>query len=193
VSGESGEVCLLVNCRVKQEAQRGRRGKHPLADRSGRQYLVHQQGGAFHHAPGATTAGRSLFACRRKPPASRGNRVAGIHNIELQFMSDPEFRALWSKLSTPELSKMYLEIAEELGISKDETMKVVSYGSNWLWLHWGQFRSIKSPEDGAELKNIISAWYSDGPMRTLIDHQSFRLYFDQEFIKFIDNNIGKKI
>lgn len=37
----------------KQEAQRERDRQHLLADRSGRQYFVHQQGGAFHHATGA--------------------------------------------------------------------------------------------------------------------------------------------
>jgi len=43
----------------KQEAQRERDREHPLADRSERQYFVHQQGGAFHHAAGAATRAKT--------------------------------------------------------------------------------------------------------------------------------------
>ncbi|PCI74316.1 MAG: hypothetical protein COB20_15310 [SAR86 cluster bacterium] len=99
--------------------------------------------------------------------ASRGDRVAGIHNIELQFMSDPEFRTLWAKLAGPGLSKIHEDVASEWDLSIDETLKIISYGASWVWLHWAQFRPIKTPEDEAELKNIISVWYGEGPMRTI--------------------------
>ena len=123
--------------------------------------------------------------------ASRVNRLAGIHNIELQYVNDPSFRELWSKVSGPGLSKIYEDIANELEISQDEAMRVISYGSNWIWLHWAQFRSIKTAEDESELKNIINAWYSEGPMRALIEHHMYRSFYDQEFMSFIDENISK--
>lgn len=39
----------------KQEAQRKGNCQHPLPYGLGRQYLIHQQGGAFHHAAGPAT------------------------------------------------------------------------------------------------------------------------------------------
>jgi hypothetical protein len=63
----------------KQEAQREQDSEHPLADRPGRQYFVHQQGGTLHLAAGAAAgveatslAGEGqLILLSQRPCASR--------------------------------------------------------------------------------------------------------------------------
>jgi hypothetical protein len=58
--------------------------------------------------------------------------------------------------------------------------------ADWFWLHWAQFRSLKTPEDAAELRNIVATWYSINPMKAFTSHEGFRSFFDPDFVKFVD-------
>jgi hypothetical protein len=57
----------------------------------------------------------------------------------------------------------------------------------WIWLHWAQFRSVKTQEDEADLRNIIAAWYGENPMKAIIKSAAFRIYFDIDFLEFVDD------
>jgi len=121
--------------------------------------------------------------------ASRANRRAGIHEINSLTVTNPEFRQAWIKSAGPELTELYTEFIEELNITIEESASLFVVVADWMWLHWAQFRSIKTPEDEAELKNIVSAWYSINPMKTFATNDVFRSFFDSDFIEFMDEAV----
>ena len=121
--------------------------------------------------------------------ASRANRVEGIHAINSLHLSDSFYRSTWNKASGPGIRKVWQDIGDHLDLSEEEASVLMFGGSNWVFLHWAQFRSIKTPEDEAELRNIVRMWYSENPMRTLIDNEGFRAFFDKDILDFIDANI----
>jgi heme/copper-type cytochrome/quinol oxidase subunit 2 len=122
--------------------------------------------------------------------ASRANRVTGIHQISAKFIVNPEMRQAWLKAAGPGQTQLYEEMSAELGITFDEAAVVSTTGADWAWLHWAQFRSVKTLEDEAELRNIIAVWYSENPMKALMSHHSFRSHFDGAFLEFVDEIVG---
>ncbi len=105
---------------------------------------------------------------------------------------DRDVRTAWDKASEPEWRELIEHVATMHGISDDEASLVVYQGFQWGWLHWAQFRAMRSPQDTAELKNIVRAWYSPRPMRTMVDHAFFRSHFEAEFVAFVDENLNSK-
>ncbi len=122
--------------------------------------------------------------------ANRENRVVGIRELNGFLVTNSEARAAWNKSMGPTQKQLINDIAESLALNFDEASIIVLQGWNWMFTHWAQYRSIKAPEDEAELKNIVSIWYGDMPMRTLIKHPVFRDSFDSEFVAFVDELIG---
>ena len=118
---------------------------------------------------------------------NRANRVAGIHHIDDRIFVSQELQRAWLKSSGPGYTKLNEDLSVELGISIDEAVLVSTSGANWVWLHWAQFRAVKSKEDEAELRNIISVWYSENPMKAMIGHPLFRAFFDSHFLEFVDD------
>ena len=123
--------------------------------------------------------------------ASRANRVQGIHQIDGQFMESPELRKAWLKAGGPGLTGLIKDLSEKWGTEDEETLMLMSTSFDWAWLHWAQFRSIKTPSDEAELKNIISVFYAEDPMLSFVEHPIFRSYFEKPFIEFVDDILGK--
>ena len=121
---------------------------------------------------------------------NRESRVVGIRELNGLLITDGEARAAWNKSMGATQKQLINDIAESLGLHFDEASIVVLQGWNWMFTHWAQYRSIKAPEDEEELKNIISVWYRDMPMRTLVSHPVFRDSFDSEFVTFVDEVIA---
>jgi hypothetical protein len=119
--------------------------------------------------------------------ANRANRVAGIHHINNRIFENQELQQAWLKSAGPGYTQVHADLSVELGISIDEAMLVQISGSDWVWLHWAQFRSVKTKEDEVELRNIITTWYGENPMKALISHPTMRLFFDVDFIEFVDD------
>ena len=63
---------------------------------------------------------------------------------------------------------------------------------SWMWLHWGQYKAIKTQADLDELKNIVSVFYSTPPM---LNCWRKSLYgsgvFDAEFVGFVEDLIER--
>ena len=90
----------------------------------------------------------------------------------------------------PVQKALITDIADSLNLEFDEASIVVLQGWNWMFTHWAQYRSVKSAEDEAELKNIVSVWYGENPMRALIGNPIFRNSFDSEFVAFVHEVIN---
>jgi hypothetical protein len=121
---------------------------------------------------------------------NRSNRVVGIRELNSNLVIDRDARAAWNKAMGPVQRKLINEAAETLELNFDEASIVVLQGWNWMFTHWTQFRSVKTPEDEEELKNIVTVWYGENPMRALIDNPIFRNSFDPEFVTFVDEVIA---
>ena len=117
---------------------------------------------------------------------TRANRVAGIHMVNNRISENQELQRAWIKSAGPAYTKIYEDLSVELGLSIYEAILVGTSGCDWIWLHWAQFRSVKTKEDEAELRNIILAWYGENPMKAIIESPAFRGYFDGDFLEFVD-------
>ncbi|RLA47947.1 MAG: hypothetical protein DRR06_01050 [Gammaproteobacteria bacterium] len=63
----------------------------------------------------------------------------------------------------------------------------------WIWTHWGQWAAIKTPADLAELKHIISLWYSTPPMSTTWEKSPIgKNLLDENFVSFVDEILKEK-
>ena len=122
--------------------------------------------------------------------ANRNGRVVGIRDLNGNLVTNAEARASWNKAMGPVQKALINDIADSLNLEFDEASIVVLQGWNWMFTHWAQYRSVKSAEDEAELKNIVSVWYGENPMRALIGNPIFRNSFDSEFVAFVHEVIN---
>lgn len=123
---------------------------------------------------------------------NRANRVTGIHEVDTRIFDSAELRQAWLKASGPGKRELYEQLSSELGITIDEAILVSTQGGSWAWLHWAQFRSVKTAEDEAELRNIIAVWYGENPMKALMSNPSFRSFFDSRFLEFVDDILANR-
>jgi hypothetical protein len=123
---------------------------------------------------------------------NRSNRVTGIRDLNGRHISEAELRNAWNKTIGPNFRKLHTDMAETFDISFDEASLIITQGASWGFTHWAQYRSMKSSEDESELKNIISAWYGENPMRALINHPNFRDLFEADYVIWIDEIISSE-
>ncbi len=79
------------------------------------------------------------------------------------------------------------DLASAWGVSADEANLIFWSQNDYIWTHWAQYYSQKTKDDQRELENMVALWYSIPPMKTMIDHESFRTFFLPEFIEWIDS------
>ena len=87
---------------------------------------------------------------------------------------------------------MLNDLASAWKVSLDEASLIYWSQNDYIWTHWAQYYSQKTKDDARELENIISTWYSAAPMRTIIEHQTARSFYEQDFIRWIDSIIAKE-
>lgn len=122
---------------------------------------------------------------------NRHYRAEGIREILLATATDPAFAQLWMK-STP-FQSVYDDIAKELNITPDEAKQVDFIGVYWMWLHWGQYASITTQADLAELEHLISELYSVPPQSVSWKRSPWgRPLLDKSFVDFVDGAIRKR-
>ena len=123
---------------------------------------------------------------------NRNSRAEGIRELNGALFQNADARAAWFKSVGPMNHQLNTDIAGTLGLSFDDAVLVVLQGTNWCYTHWAQYRTLKTPEDTAELRNIIGAFYAENPMQALIAHPLFRAYFDSDFMLWVDGILGEK-
>ena len=118
---------------------------------------------------------------------NRANRVVGIRDLNGTLVTDADARMAWNKAVDPSFRQLYEDIADALSLNADDASVVVLQGWNWMYTHWAQYHSMKSPADDAELRLICRVWYGADPMKTLLRHPAFRACFEPAFIGWLDD------
>ena len=125
--------------------------------------------------------------------SSRQHRAQGIMDMELTYLNNSEFRAAWDKGEGAEAERITRDIAKELNLSIEEARLVVRGASGWAWLHWAQFRSIKTEADTLELENIVREFYGAPPMSVVwTKHPWFAERFDDGFVSWVNAVLEEK-
>ena len=79
------------------------------------------------------------------------------------------------------------ELSKRFGVSTDEARLIWHGCCAWTYIHWAQYRSIKTASDQHELENLIRAFYSVPPMRPVWETDSFiKAILDPDFVDWID-------
>jgi hypothetical protein len=123
---------------------------------------------------------------------NRDARVSGIIEINSRFANNPDLRKEFDKTTGDDWRNMLRDFASSWGVSEEEASAVFWTQSDFVWLHWAQYRSTKTIEDKNELENIVSVWYSAPPMSTMFANETCRANFDHEFISWVDAVLSKR-
>ncbi len=119
---------------------------------------------------------------------SRQSRAAALREINGRLVDNDGLRQTFDKVASPEWRNMLQELASTWQVSFDEASQIFWSQNDYVWTtHWAQFYSQKTKDDERELRNIISTWYSAPPMKTMIEHQTIRGFYEPEFIRWIDS------
>ncbi len=122
------------------------------------------------------------------------NRLARSEGVRMHLMAvakDPSLAKLWLKATRAEAA--YKPLCEEWDVNAEEAMRIDFASIYWMWLHWGQFASLKTKEDTTELEHLISEYYSVPPVSDSWQKSPFgRNLLDEKFVRFVDNVIAKK-
>lgn len=118
--------------------------------------------------------------------ASRQGRANGVREMLLAVLTSPDYRHAWAKADRDGEPRLRA-LAERLGVTQDEANLVWNGCCAWTYLHWAQFRSMKTPADERELENIVGAFYSITPMSTVWNHDPLiKAMLDPGFVAWVD-------
>ena len=130
------------------------------------------------------------FARLAAADTSRTARSIGVREIDLTMVNNAELRANWLKSSN--LIPVYQKIGSQLNLSVEEALQVDTVCQCWMRLHWGQFKSITTPEDLKDLECLISVFYLSPPMKNCwVESPYGKATYDAEFVTFVDDAVAK--
>jgi len=130
------------------------------------------------------------FARLAAADASRTARSIGVRENVLAMVNNSDLRENWIKSSG--LDSKYGMLGTEMNVSADGAIQVDNMCQCWMWLHWGQYKSIKTPADLKELENIVSLFYSVSPMLDCWRKSPYgSVVFDEDFVRFVEGAISK--
>jgi hypothetical protein len=122
---------------------------------------------------------------------TRHYRAEGVRTMLLTIATIPGLAHLWIK--SCQVESTYKTIGKDLDIDVDEAARVDFVALYWMWLHWGQYASIHTPEDQAELEHIISEVYSVPPISVSWQKSPFaRSMLEEDFVRFVNHVLEKK-
>jgi len=131
------------------------------------------------------------FARLAAADTSRTARSIGVRENVLAMTNNSELRENWMKSS--DLKSTYEMLGTEMNVSADGAIQVDNMCQCWMWLHWGQYKSIKTPADLKELENIVSLFYSASPMLDCWRKSPYgSAVFDEDFVRFVDGAVSKR-
>jgi len=123
---------------------------------------------------------------------NRESRVTGIIQINSRLANNRDLRQAFDKAASEDWKNMLQSFASAWGVRVEEASAIVWTQGDFIWLHWSQYRSLKTNEDQRELENIVKTWYSAPPMSTMIQNNTYRAFYDPEFISWIDLILADK-
>jgi hypothetical protein len=130
------------------------------------------------------------FARLAAADTSRTARSIGVREIDLTMVNNAGLRKNWLKSSN--LTPIYQELGSQLNLSVEEALQVDTVCQCWMRLHWGQFKSITTPEDLKDLESLISVFYLSPPMKNCwVESPYGKATYDADFVKFVDDAVSK--
>lgn len=118
--------------------------------------------------------------------ASRHARAESVREMQLVSLNNREFRDAWNN-ADPESAARIKSLSERLGVSVGEAELVWHGGCAWTFIHWSQYRSMKTADDQRELENLVREFYSIPPMIVLWEHDPLiRALLDPGFVAWVD-------
>ncbi len=122
--------------------------------------------------------------------ASRQARATGVREMQMLTIQEPAFREAWNR-AQPGSNERFEALGVSLGITPEEAGLVWHGCCAWYWLHWGQFRSMKTEADERELQNIVRSFYSVPPMSIVWAEDDFmRQILDPDFVAWVDETLA---
>jgi hypothetical protein len=130
------------------------------------------------------------FARLAAADTSRTARSIGVREIDLTMVNNAGLRKNWLKSSN--LTPIYQELGSQLNLSVEKALQVDTVCQCWMRLHWGQFKSITTPEDLKDLESLISVFYLSPPMKNCwVESPYGKATYDADFVKFVDDAVSK--
>ena len=123
--------------------------------------------------------------------ASRQGRAEGVRAMMLVTLNNQAFRQAWGKADPGNEPRLEV-LAERLGVSIDEAQLVWHGCCAWTFIHWAQYRSMKTAEDERELENLVRAFYSIPPMAPVWETDPLiRALLDPGFVAWVDRVLAR--
>jgi len=123
---------------------------------------------------------------------SRQNRAESVREMQLVALNNDAFRQAWDKADTASLPRMEA-LSDRLGVSVDEARLVWHGCCAWTFIHWAQYRSIKTAEDQHELENLVREFYSIPPMASVWETDPLlKALLDPGFVEWIDGILDER-
>jgi len=118
--------------------------------------------------------------------ASRQARAASVLDMQLAQINNPEFRRAWGKADISTAGRMEA-LSERLGVSVEEAELIWHGCCAWTFIHWAQYRSMKTAHDSNELENLVRNFYSVPPMVVAWNTDPLlKALLDPGFVEWID-------
>ncbi|MBW2498911.1 MAG: hypothetical protein JRF61_16655 [Deltaproteobacteria bacterium] len=106
--------------------------------------------------------------------------------MQLVSLNNREYREAWNK-ADPGAAARLEALSDRLGISAGEAELVWHGCCAWTFIHWSQYRSLKTSDDQSELENLVREFYSIPPMVVLWKHDALiRALLDPGFVAWVD-------
>ena len=130
------------------------------------------------------------FARLAAADTSRTARAIGVRENVHAMANNSELRENWMKSSN--VQSVYETLGTEMNVSANGAIQIDNMCQCWMWLHWGQFKAIKTDADSKDLANIVSKFYATSPMLNCWKESPYGgKVFDAEFVQFVDSAIAK--
>jgi hypothetical protein len=125
--------------------------------------------------------------------ASRQGRADGVRELLLTVVNNPDFRQAWRKagpLAEPNLRALANRLGPEVTV--DEADMIWHGVCAWAYLHWAQWRAMKTEHDARELESLIAGFYSRPPMSVVWrDDELLRSLVDPDFVRWVDGILAR--
>jgi hypothetical protein len=130
---------------------------------------------------------QTKLAHRAASDTARQQRAQGVLDMLLAFATHDHLRSSWDGASPDGAVETAVgAIAARLGVSRDEGYRLEWVFEYWCWLHWGQWSSMTTEGDVAELQHLIKEFYASPVMSAFWKSSPSVLMLDPSFVDFVN-------
>ena len=122
---------------------------------------------------------------------NRLNRANSVMNTAAMLIANPN---VVRGMNQAEGRTSYFEsYADQFGLDAEQAGAVSWVHCYTFWMHWGQYSSSTSPEDLAEIENVVGEYYRNPAVRFSWDHNPFaKPMLDPRFVRFVEHAISAR-